>query len=231
MSTSESAHPTTSSTRPPPRSSIGCTRRGSYLVNATERHSPTSRRWIARPWRRRAPRRPSAGSSEASRDRPSPPSWRRSSRSIPISSMSSRAPWPRERGRAVDREVVLVTLALALAGPAAFVCSWWRGSAAPSPSGRDRERQAWRQLWAPLAPATILLALLAGWALLEPDNAEPVPGSFFLVAAPFALVVARAVVRLVRAAAPRALGVPAATVGFFNPRVVISPRLAATLDE
>lgn len=129
---------------------------------------------------------------------------------------------------------MLAALAGLLCGPALL----W-GSARPAPLDRiepprERERQAWRRLWRPLAPAAVVLAFLAGWALQEPEASEGLPPPLLapaaLLALTFGLIVARAVVRATRALRLPARGVAAMTYGLLRPRVYIAPELGARLD-
>ena len=132
----------------------------------------------------------------------------------------------------MDRELVLAILTLAIGGLALELCGWWPAVTGSEPSsGRRLERLAWRRIWGPLLPTAMVLAGLAGWALVEPEVAEPVPLQLILVALPFAILLVRVAARSLRAVLP-VDGTPlAATLGFIRPRVMISPRLASALDE
>lgn len=133
----------------------------------------------------------------------------------------------------MDRELVLAILALAVGGLALELCGWWPAAVTRSKpsSGRHVERLAWRRIWGPLLPTAMVLASLAGWALVEPEAAEPVPARLILVALPFAMLLVRAAARSLRAMLPVDRTPLAATLGFVRPRVVISARLIAALDE
>lgn len=131
----------------------------------------------------------------------------------------------------MDREVILIVMSLVLGGP---LCVAFGALASPgaafSSSGRSAENAAWWRLWLPLQPAGLALTFLLGWALREPDNSDELLHPAVLVAAlPWAALVARAVLRAVRALMDRRAPL-AATVGLFRPRVVIDERLADALD-
>ena len=130
----------------------------------------------------------------------------------------------------MDRELALSVFVLLLGGVAAQAAGFWPVAPEDVPGGRELERRAWRQIWHPLAPASLVCAALAGWAWSEPVDAEALPARLLVGALPFALVCLRAGVRAWRACFVPA-DVVAATVGLLHPRVVISPRLHATLDE
>lgn len=131
----------------------------------------------------------------------------------------------------MDRELVLMILIALLCGPtlAAFG-SGWTGSAC-LPRGRVSERRAWRDLWLPFLPAMLMLAALTGWALREPAQAEPVPNALMLCAVPFICLFARAAWRALRSLRPPDDNLLAATVGLLRPRVIISARISAAIDQ
>ncbi len=130
----------------------------------------------------------------------------------------------------MDRELVLLVLALVVCGPAL-----WAGALIPlapvrARSAHQRERNHWNQLWLGLTPALVSCVALIGWALAEPEKAEPVPPLALAIAAPFLIVLGRAIARAVRAlAAPEVQ--TAATVGLLSPRVVVAQRFAEGLDQ
>lgn len=132
----------------------------------------------------------------------------------------------------MDREIVLACLLAFEAGITALAAGWLPASrdGQARASGRYLERLAWRRLWLPLVPAALGGALLFGWALREPSEAEVIPAWVFMVAIPGASLSARMAVRVVRALRQAAGDPPAATVGLWNPRVIVSPRLFAVLD-
>jgi hypothetical protein len=131
----------------------------------------------------------------------------------------------------MDRELVLAILVALFCGGVAFAFGWWPADLCMSASGHDLERASWRRLWLPLLPATVLLAALCGWASVEPARAERVPACLLLAAVPFAVCLARAIIRAVRSLVERPQNLLAGTTGLFRPRVVVSPRLARRLDQ
>ncbi len=130
----------------------------------------------------------------------------------------------------MDREIVLTVLALVLCGPLLCVGVWWPLPRADACSARHIERACWTRVWRPLLPAVIVLAALCGWALREPDNAEPVPFPLLLATLPFAAVWCRAGVRAIRSCGVAPVTVPAVTVGLLRPTAIVSPQLIAVLD-
>lgn len=131
---------------------------------------------------------------------------------------------------AIDRELALAALACLLCGPALLVLGAIPWRLRPVASAQVRERLAWRRLWAPVIPASIILAFLVGWAIQEPEASEAAGLIVFGVASAFACVVARAVVRAGRAVRQPAHVPMAMTTGLLRPRVVIAPELASHLD-
>ncbi len=133
----------------------------------------------------------------------------------------------------MDREVVLFVLAAVFVGAAvplgSLAASMVAGDRDDSQPGRTLERRALRRVLLPLSPAFLALAALFGWALVEPDDAERVPWSAFLVAVPVLFVWLRAAVRAVRALKVRPVR-SAATVGLFRPRVVVCDNFHEQLD-
>ena len=113
----------------------------------------------------------------------------------------------------MDRELVLAALIAIVVGPLIAAVAALR----------------WRSIWAPVIPAALVIALLIGWALVEPEDAEPVPAWALLVALPVVIVWGRAILR-----ATRALRYPdpvaADTVGLIRPRVRIAPWFSDSLD-
>lgn len=128
----------------------------------------------------------------------------------------------------MDREIVLAVLVLAVVAPLTMLGSLRRNECGAT-SARDLERSRWDALFRPLVPAAVVLAALLGWALTEPDDAEPVSIRMLFVIAPFALVWARALVRAIRALR-RLDGVVAGTIGLLRPRIVLAPELARALS-
>ncbi len=130
----------------------------------------------------------------------------------------------------MEREALLATLAFLSCGTALVLLGILPAPAAEL-AGRAREPACWARLWWPLVPAAIGLAFLLGWALQEPDPADEFLHPTILVAAaPVAVVWVRAIVRAVRALLLRP-ELPASTSGLLRPRVTVSPRLAAALDD
>jgi hypothetical protein len=130
----------------------------------------------------------------------------------------------------MSRELMLVTLACLLCGPAVLVAGSIRLRLRPVDSARELERHAWRRLWLPILPGALVLAFLLGWAVQEPANSEDAEPVMLGVAAVFGLVLARAVVRATRALR-RPRGAIAMTAGLWRPRAFIAPELSARLDD
>ncbi len=132
----------------------------------------------------------------------------------------------------MERESLLTILVILLGGlalqPLAMI-----PLRAPAGGARDVERRAWLRLWLPVVPALLVAVWLCGWALREPDPVDDRLGQWTLIGAclPFAVVVARAMVRAVWALVrdPRNTGIY--TVGLLQPRVLFCPFLAKTLDD
>lgn len=131
----------------------------------------------------------------------------------------------------MDREIVLAVLALLLAGPALLAGGCWPARRMSSASGRRLEHACWIRILMPMAPAAIGLSSLLGWAIAEPAEAEVVPRVIFVAAAPFAAILARALIRAARALRSRSDGPAAATVGILKPRSIFSPVLESELDS
>ena len=134
----------------------------------------------------------------------------------------------------MDRELVLFVLALLLFGVTMPLGSFLAFAAPREENmrrpGRALERTAARRLLLPAIPPISALSALLGWALVEPQNAERVPLTAFLMAAPVLAVWGRAAVRAVRALAPQQIR-SAATVGVLRPRVVVCDDFKDLLDE
>ena len=131
----------------------------------------------------------------------------------------------------MSRELMLVTLACLLCGPALLAAGAVAVRLRRVESARELEQRAWRRVWTPLWPAALVLAFLVGWAVQEPETSEGVEPAMLAVAAVFGLISLRAAARAVRALRTPARGVVAMTVGLVRPRVYIAPELAARLDE
>jgi hypothetical protein len=131
----------------------------------------------------------------------------------------------------MDRELVLAILVALLCGSALTAAGWCPIGPPVASSARALERQAWRRIWLPFAPAALLLAALCGWALVEPERAERVPNCLLCGAVPFAAVLARAGWRALRSLRNARREQAVATVGLLRPRIVLSARITAVLDE
>ena len=114
----------------------------------------------------------------------------------------------------MDRELVLAALIAVVVGPLIAAVAALR----------------WRSIWAPVIPAALALSLLLGWALVEPEDAEPVPIWALAVALPVALVWGRAILRSLRALRYPGGPVAADTVGLVRPRVRIARWFSDSLD-
>src|SRR5687768_9448816 len=101
----------------------------------------------------------------------------------------------------------------------------------PLASARELERLLWRRKWAPLLPAAAICGALVGWAIAEQRPAdEHLTVLAVLGALPFAVVWARALARAAWWTWRRQPEPLAATVGLWQPAVVVSDVLSATLD-
>lgn len=131
----------------------------------------------------------------------------------------------------MDRDLVFAVLVAALCGGALMAVGWWpMGSAIRTERRFSERRMLWR-LWLPFLPSALVLAVLVGWLLVEPANAEPAPKALMLTALPFALIFGRAVWRATQALTISTQSLTIGTVGFFRPRIVVSPQFAAAIDR
>ena len=89
----------------------------------------------------------------------------------------------------------------------------------------------WWRIWLPFAPAVLIFALLCGWLLVEPRDAEPAPKALILMALPFAFIFLRAGWRAARSLSITRAQYTIATVGLFRPRIILSSSLADALDR
>lgn len=98
-------------------------------------------------------------------------------------------------------------------------------------SAQELERRCWRSLWLPALPLLGLGIGLMGWAISEPANAERLSWSGWCVLVPASLVAARAFVRTLHSCRGPGGDIVAVTLGLWRPRIVVSQRLAGTLDS
>jgi Zn-dependent protease with chaperone function len=131
----------------------------------------------------------------------------------------------------MNREFVLAILVVLLCGSALTVAGWCPTGSPVVSSGRLLERRTWLRMWAPFGPAVIVFAALCGWALVEPKRAEPVPTCLLWATLPFGAVMTRAAWRALWSLAGSHQDLAVATAGFFRPRIIVSPRIAETLDQ
>jgi hypothetical protein len=130
----------------------------------------------------------------------------------------------------MEREEVFGVLVLVLCGTALLVGGGLPFRREEPVDGHRAERLWWRHIWLPLLPAGLLCALLVGWVLQEPRYSDELVRRVMLVLSlPFAGIFLRGLARAARALGRR-VEAPAATVGFFRPRPVLSPGLVAALD-
>ena len=131
----------------------------------------------------------------------------------------------------MERESLLAMLVLILGGLVLQLFAAWPVRRHDDSAWRKREALLWFGLWWPVATALTVAAWLCGWAISQPD---PVPGHvsglIFLVALPFVLIGARAVLRAIWSLWHTPRGFAIATVGFWSPRVIVAPELAQLLD-
>lgn len=132
----------------------------------------------------------------------------------------------------MDRELVLTILGLVLTGATLrFAALWPPTESVIATSAHHSERRCWWRLWLPLAPMVLVLCALGGWAALEPDNSELVPRSLWLLSLPCAFVWTRATWRAAKALRRRPVVRAAGVIGLWWPRIVISDRFRARVDE
>ena len=130
----------------------------------------------------------------------------------------------------MSREIVFTVLVLLVAGPLLATAGIWPVQRDVHPSARGLERSRWLRLWVPMTPGALAVGALLGWALAEPEEAEPVPAILFLAAVPFAAIWLRAAARAVRSLLCPRSEIPAASIGLLRPRVIISQRFERALD-
>ena len=129
----------------------------------------------------------------------------------------------------MDREIVLGFLIASGLAPLLASSAMLTRQPTPSECAWLWERRCWRSLWLPFLPLAVFLAVLLGWALREPENAEPVPLLLAVLAVPSLFVSLRALTRFL-VASKRAQSPLAGTVGLMRPRAVLSERLVELLD-
>jgi hypothetical protein len=119
-----------------------------------------------------------------------------------------------------------------IGGTTLLACGWWPVAHPRASSARRLEEITWRRVWLPVVPALAVAAWLCGWALAEPDPVpERVPVLILFMAAPFALLVARAAARATWSLVADQGDPGTATVGLLRPWILFSPHLARRLDE
>lgn len=127
----------------------------------------------------------------------------------------------------MDREIVLLVLALALCGPLAMIAS----NAVMRPSRSAPEERNWRAVWSPLLPAGFAFALLLGWAIQEPNPPDEILRPWVCVmAAVIAVVWARASFRALSSAFARHDDLPASTSGWIRPRIHLTRSFLSQID-
>ena len=132
----------------------------------------------------------------------------------------------------MERECCLSMLITLMGGTTLLACGCWPAARVRGSSALRLEEITWRRVWLPVAPGLAVAAWLCGWALTEPDPVpERVPISLVLTAAPFALLLARAVARAGWSLIVDQGDPATATVGLLRPWIVFSPHLARQLDE
>ncbi len=133
----------------------------------------------------------------------------------------------------MERESLLVILAILLGGVALQPFVLWPSGAPRAATPAELERRTWIRLWIPLVPLLLIAAVLLGWALREPDPVRDRldRGALLAVWAPFGLLFARATLRALWAIARRPTDCGVSTVGLIQPQVVFSPFLAKLLGD
>lgn len=130
--------------------------------------------------------------------------------------------------------VLLGGLALQLLGGLApQLLAGWPSGGAGNLTSVELERRSWRRLWHPVVPTLMVAAWLCGWALRAPDPVRDRLDPWVLLAAcvPFALILARALVRAVWSLLRSPVDCGILTVGLLQPQVVFSPFLAKQLED
>jgi hypothetical protein len=132
----------------------------------------------------------------------------------------------------VERESLLCVLIVLMGGLALQIFAGWSLRVRAASAARQLEQRRWFALWRPLVSALVVAAALCGWALSQPD---PVPDHvgplLFVVCAPFAFIIARALARALWSLLRPVGECGIATIGVIQPHVVVAPKLARSLDE
>ncbi len=136
----------------------------------------------------------------------------------------------RAGGLAVDRELALTALTLAVAGPALLAGAAWPLQPTVSPTARRTEQACWRAIWMSALPAVVTFSVLLGWATIEPQDSERLPLSVLVVSGLFAGVWLRALARAWWTLTWRGDAPVAGTIGLLRPRLVLSDVLIRRLD-
>lgn len=132
----------------------------------------------------------------------------------------------------MDREWLMLVLYLAASGPGAWLVSVLAPLCEDGDSARQSEARHWQRLWLPLWPLLLGAGLFGGWAVQEMEPTDEVPSWPLVVAAALvAIVWARALIRAAIALRVSRHSTPVSTIGLLQPRVVISPEFAATVDD
>jgi Zn-dependent protease with chaperone function len=131
----------------------------------------------------------------------------------------------------MDRELVFAILAPALCGAALMAAGWWWPTGSRQAGAQESEPRMWWRIWLPFGPAVLVFAVLCGWLLVEPRDAEPAPRALILAALPFAFIFLRAGWRAARSISITRARYTIATVGLFRPRIILSSSFADALDK
>ena len=131
----------------------------------------------------------------------------------------------------MDRELVLLILLPAIAGPLMSLAGLRTVQACEEECAMHAERGRWRDLWAPCVPVVVFVALLMGWAMTEPEHAEAAHGLIAVLATVFTTVWVRALFRSAWSLLRRSAEQPACTVGLLRPRIHMSRALLDALDS
>lgn len=132
----------------------------------------------------------------------------------------------------MERELALLILSAALCSASVWAAAVGVHRPLAGRTSSARERELWWRLMGPVIAAGLVLAFLVGWALQETDPTDERMNAWWVVPALLAgLVVLRAAARAlwsVRSA--RRAEHLIATVGFLQPRVVVSARFGEALS-